>query len=124
MNYYIEMFVAKESHEGSSDGRFSQIFIGKLLDKVNRTTVFKTDSNGHLTAHQLLLEVTSRDHDYHRYRHFSISFCWLVSPQYTTRLCRRERSASNTSKWLISVSSGPERMWDGSLFCFHKNTQG
>lgn len=57
MNYYIEMFVAKESHEGSSDGRFSQIFIGKLLDKVNRTTVFKTDSNGHLTAHQPLLEI-------------------------------------------------------------------
>lgn len=52
--------------------------------------------------------------------HFSPSFCRSASPQRTTRLRRRERSASNTSKWLISVSSGPERMREGSLFCFHK----
>lgn len=74
-------------------------------------------------SHKGLSRGRFRDHDYHNYHHFYIFFCWSVSPQYTTRLCRRERSASNTSKWLISVSSGPERMWEGSPFCFYKNTQ-
>ncbi|TNN76533.1 hypothetical protein EYF80_013183 [Liparis tanakae] len=45
-----------------------------------------------------------------------------LNDQYTTRLSSRERSASNTSKWLSSVSSGPERMWEGSLFCTQKHS--
>lgn len=48
-------------------------------------------------------------------------FITLVSPQSTTLLSRRERSALKTKRWLCSVSSGPERMRDGSFFCAHKN---
>ena len=53
-------------------------------------------------------------------RLYADTWWWSMALQSTTLLSRLDRSASNTNRWLRRVSSGPERIKDGSLFCQRK----